>query len=43
VFLAGDWIGPTGQLADACVATGIKAARRVARILSVEAKHDGTH
>jgi len=43
VFLAGDWIGPTGQLADACVASGIKAARRVARILSVEAKHDGTH
>jgi hypothetical protein len=31
VFLAGDWIGPTGQLADASVASGIEAARTIAR------------
>ena len=31
VFLAGDWIGPTGQLADASVASGIEAARSIAR------------
>lgn len=29
VFLAGDWIGPTGQLADAAVASGLRAARAV--------------
>jgi phytoene dehydrogenase-like protein len=29
VFLAGDWIGPVGQLADASVASGIAAARSV--------------
>jgi phytoene dehydrogenase-like protein len=27
VFLAGDWIGPTGQLADAAIASGVRAAR----------------
>jgi hypothetical protein len=42
VFLAGDWIGPTGQLADACVASGIEAARRAA-LLSFESEHYGTH
>jgi phytoene dehydrogenase-like protein len=31
VFLAGDWIGPVGQLADASVASGIAAARSVER------------
>ena len=29
VFLAGDWVGPTGQLADASVASGLRAARAV--------------
>lgn len=29
VFLAGDWIGPTGQLADASIASGLHAARAV--------------
>jgi phytoene dehydrogenase-like protein len=43
VFLAGDWVGPTGQLADACVASGIEAAHLVSRSLSFEAKHDGSH
>jgi len=28
VFLAGDWIGPVGQLADASVSSGIRAAAR---------------
>ncbi|HEY1308558.1 MAG TPA: FAD-dependent oxidoreductase [Vicinamibacterales bacterium] len=32
VFLAGDWIGRTGQLADASVASGIEAARTIAQI-----------
>lgn len=32
VFLAGDWIGPTGQLGDASVASGIEAARAIARM-----------
>lgn len=29
-FLAGDWVGPTGQLADAAVASGLRAARAAA-------------
>jgi phytoene dehydrogenase-like protein len=33
VFLAGDWVGPIGQLADASVASGIEAARNAARSL----------
>jgi phytoene dehydrogenase-like protein len=32
VFLAGDWVGPTGQLADASVASGMRAARAVERL-----------
>jgi phytoene dehydrogenase-like protein len=43
VFLAGDWVGPTGQLADACVASGLEAARRAAQILSFESEHYGSH
>jgi phytoene dehydrogenase-like protein len=42
VFLAGDWVGPTGQLSDASVASGIEAARRIARSLSFEAEHYDT-
>jgi hypothetical protein len=34
VFLAGDWIGSTGQLADASVASGIEAARAAAQLLA---------
>lgn len=41
VFLAGDWIGPTGQLSDASVASGIEAARCAARSLSLEREHYG--
>jgi phytoene dehydrogenase-like protein len=33
VFLAGDWVGPTGQLADASVASGMRAARAVERLM----------
>jgi phytoene dehydrogenase-like protein len=29
VFLAGDWVGPVGQLADASVASGVAAARSI--------------
>jgi phytoene dehydrogenase-like protein len=32
VLLAGDWVGPTGQLADASVASGMRAARAVERL-----------
>jgi hypothetical protein len=32
VFLAGDWIGPTGQLADASIASGLRAARAVTNL-----------
>jgi protoporphyrinogen oxidase len=32
VFLAGDWVGSVGQLADASVASGIAAARSVERL-----------
>ena len=34
VFLAGDWIGSTGQLADACVSSAIDAAKQAARVAS---------
>jgi len=34
VFLAGDWVGPVGQLADASVASGVLAARNAARFTS---------
>lgn len=34
VFLAGDWVGPVGQLADAAVASGVSAARNAARFIS---------
>jgi len=31
-FLAGDWVGPTGQLADASVASALRAARATERL-----------
>jgi phytoene dehydrogenase-like protein len=34
VFLAGDWIGPTGQLADAAIASGLRAAGAAQHALS---------
>jgi len=34
IFLAGDWVGPTGQLADASVASGMRAARAVERMMA---------
>jgi phytoene dehydrogenase-like protein len=33
VFLAGDWVGPLGMLADACAASAAESARRVLSIL----------
>jgi len=32
-YLAGDWIGPTGQLADAAVASALRAARATERLI----------
>jgi uncharacterized protein with NAD-binding domain and iron-sulfur cluster len=34
VFLAGDWIGRVGQLADASVASGIEAARAAGQLMA---------
>ena len=34
VFLAGDWVGPLGMLADASVATAAESARRVLAVLA---------
>jgi phytoene dehydrogenase-like protein len=34
IFLAGDWIGTVGQLADACVSSAIEAAQRAARLMT---------
>jgi phytoene dehydrogenase-like protein len=42
VFLAGDWVGPTGQLADASVASGMRAARAIERLTSLTVEADGT-
>jgi len=42
VFLAGDWVGPTGQLADASVASGMQAARSVERLRASTWEADGT-
>jgi phytoene dehydrogenase-like protein len=33
-FLAGDWVGPTGQLADAAVASALRAARATVRFMT---------
>jgi len=33
-FVAGDWVGPVGQLADAAVSSGISAARHAAEYIS---------
>jgi hypothetical protein len=41
VFLAGDWVGPTGQLADASVASGMWAARAVERLTVSASEADG--
>jgi phytoene dehydrogenase-like protein len=42
VFLAGDWVGPNGQLADASVASGMQAARAVERLSASTVEADGT-
>jgi phytoene dehydrogenase-like protein len=34
VFLAGDWIGPTGQLADASVSSAIQAAQAAGQLMA---------
>jgi phytoene dehydrogenase-like protein len=41
VFLAGDWVGPIGQLADASIASGAQAARSAAGIVVKEAADHG--
>ena len=33
VFLAGDWVGPVGQLADASIASAVGAARAAAQVM----------
>jgi phytoene dehydrogenase-like protein len=43
VFLAGDWIGPIGQLADASIASGVEAARTAARLLADKADDLGAN
>ncbi len=43
VFLAGDWIGPIGQLADAAVASGVEAARSAARVLAGVRQYHGAY
>jgi pyruvate/2-oxoglutarate dehydrogenase complex dihydrolipoamide dehydrogenase (E3) component len=35
VYLAGDWVGPAGLLADAALASGHDAARRAVQALPV--------
>ncbi len=39
VFLAGDWVGPEGQLADASVASGIAAARAAHQFVAAPREH----
>lgn len=41
VFLAGDWVGPIGQLADASVASGVQAARAAGRLAASTREADG--
>jgi glycine/D-amino acid oxidase-like deaminating enzyme len=40
VFLAGDWIGPTGQLADASVSSGIQAAQAAGQLMAGDKEID---
>jgi hypothetical protein len=39
VFLAGDWVGPEGMLADACASSARASARRVVDILTTRSIH----
>jgi hypothetical protein len=41
VFLAGDWVGPEGMLADASAASARAAARRVLEVLTTRSIHVG--
>jgi phytoene dehydrogenase-like protein len=43
VFVAGDWVGPVGQLADAAIASAVDAARAVAGITLKEATGHDAH
>jgi len=43
VFLAGDWVGSVGQLADAAIASAVDAARAVAAIMSKGVTGHGSH
>jgi hypothetical protein len=39
VFVAGDWVGPVGQLADAALASAVRAARAAAASTKEGAHH----
>jgi phytoene dehydrogenase-like protein len=43
VFVAGDWVGRVGQLADAAIASAVDAARAAAGIMTKEATGHGAH
>jgi len=43
VFLAGDWVGPVGQLADASIASAVEAARAAVRIMSKDVTTHASH
>lgn len=43
VFLAGDWIGPEGQLADAATASAQTAVRRALKVLDDRFAHVGSN
>jgi hypothetical protein len=43
VFVAGDWVGRVGQLADAAIASAVDAARDAAGIMTKEATGHGAH
>ena len=43
VFLAGDWVGPVGQLADASIASAVEAARAAAQIMSKDVTSHASH
>jgi phytoene dehydrogenase-like protein len=43
VFLAGDWVGPVGQLADASIASAVQAARAAAQMMSRDVTGHASH
>jgi phytoene dehydrogenase-like protein len=43
VFLAGDWVGPVGQLADASIASAVGAARAAAQVMPKDVSSHASH